>query len=552
MRNTLVLFKYYLINSFRPDGKKGSKLTGVIGMLLSGVVFGVIFLLASLFMGRIFHEAELHAEFLATLFLMAQLIVLMFGTVVMVNVMYFSKDVEITLPLPVKHQEIFLSKLMYVYFTELVFAASVMLLSGIAFGVMCALPFYFFVFLLFAVFLVPVLPLVLSSVLCAPVMYVVSFFKNKNYLSIIVLLLLFGTFMFAYSALFSSIGMNPDVSDGGEISLSQEGIESIRNAVGIMLPNIALARMVLLAPAVWDFVWVFGISASLILLALVIASLMYYRGVSAQLEEKKSQKNATGEGYRERSVNKAVFLKDLRELLRYPSLAFMCLLPVVMPLIMVFFMGAITNIPAAAEDFGSFDFSGLMTVIKVWIVLFMGLGMNYTAMTAVSREGSNFAVAKALPVPFSEQIKIKVRLADAALFAGILLAAAAMIITGDNVLTVLSAFVFTMILGNGLNHYLVYGDAKDPKLMWESVNAALKNRRIVFVCIGVVTLITIPLVSVLALVILVLPLLGFSAWAVPAQIIVWAVFCGLAVLLNYLFRLKMKRNIQRIIDGYEF
>lgn len=161
-------------------------------MFVSGAIFGILFVFYTVLLGPYFHREGLDAEFLTMLFLATQIVILLFGTIFMVNVMFFSKDAEFMLYLPIKPVTVFAAKFLYVYLSELTLSVFVLGISGTAFGIVCGLPFYYYLMLIAATLLVPSVPLIISALLCVPIMFFISFFKNKSVIGIIFLIVIFG------------------------------------------------------------------------------------------------------------------------------------------------------------------------------------------------------------------------------------------------------------------------------------------------------------------------------------------------------------------------
>jgi hypothetical protein len=134
------------------------------------------------------------------------------------------------------------------------------------------------------------------------------------------------------------------------------------------------------------------------------------------------------------------------------------------------------------------------------------------------------------------------------MFAGVFTSFLAMVI-------VLKAFVlhsllylgFGLILGNGINHLMVYYDAKDPKLDWESITVALKNSKATLFAMLISFAVAIPLFGGF----IAISLIFSGTLLVIAFMVYWAVFYGIAVLLNFLFRKLLKNNIERLIAEKE-
>jgi ABC-2 type transport system permease protein len=542
-----VLLKSIFKNSFRSGGgaagkKKGAQLSSLAGMLLSGAIFGALFVMMTVLIGPAYVKAGARADFLCTIFFSAQIIVLLFGTVVMVNILYFSSDAEMLLSLPVRPVTVFAAKLTYVYVTELTLSAFTCLVAGVAFGIVGAFGPLYYLLLLPATLVVPLLPLLLSAVLCIPILYAVSFFRGKSLLTTILLVVLFGGFLYFYM----SFAMNMGYAAEGEID-PDSYIQSVRFFSNI-LPNASLALLTTGASAnvPADVGIVLGFNIGFLAAALGLAVPAYGRGMSSQLEEHRSASNKAAV-YAKNSAFMTLLKKDVKEILRNPGFAFYCVIQFIMaPILMLFISGTISGVEsdsAGAEEL----LRVVSTAGHMLFVAMMTMGMNYTAITAISREGANFNMAKNLPAPFAFQVRVKVRLSDAVACIGLTLAAALMLASGDDVLQTLLFFGFCLISANAMNHMLVYADAKNPRLNWENIMTTLRNNKIAFLSLGIAMLLGVPLITGYVLI----SLSTDGALFYVLFSVFWAVLYGAAILFNALSRKRLYNNIERMIADCE-
>jgi ABC-2 type transport system permease protein len=532
MKNVITLIKAIFLNSFRGEGgNKRERINNLLGMLISGGVFAVLFAVMTVFMGPIFAAQGLAAEFLAMIFTASQVIVLIFGTVVLINVMFFSKDAEMLLYLPLKPVTIFSAKIIYVYLTELALSAFMVAVIGTVFGIVCGFAAGYYPLLLLSLPVVPMVPLIIAALLSVPLMYIISFFKNKSVMSSLLLVAIFGIFMYFYMSFF------------GRLSNIEEGTftlpaEQIKNSMKYMLPNIALARIVTLSSASYliDILYVLAFTVGLFFIALLISSFTFRRGMANQLEESRSVSKG-GLKFESNSVFKSILIKDAIEIIRNPGLAFYCLFQIIVaPILMVFYSSLLVN---GDEIMSEQMFTGIGYLFTVLMVI----GVNYTAMSSISREGANFYMMKTLPIPYSLQIKAKVRLADIVTLSGIVLCCAVMILLmNSEILSVILFFGFAVILSGAFNSFLVYLDAKSPKLNWESIAAALKNNKNSFISMGISMAIGLPL-FIGNIIINELP----QNLQLPFYAGYWLLFYAVAIIMNVAFKKMLANNAERLI-----
>ncbi|UKI13800.1 MAG: hypothetical protein L6V85_06365 [Clostridiales bacterium] len=118
--------------------------------------------------------------------------------------MFFSKDNEFLSSLPVRPEAVFSAKLTVVYLNDLIVGSVFLipLLVSYVVGVIqggAALPLYFFIFMIpVAMLTIPVVPLAIISVLSFPMVKIVSYFKNKAIVTLVLSVVMFLGFFAIY------------------------------------------------------------------------------------------------------------------------------------------------------------------------------------------------------------------------------------------------------------------------------------------------------------------------------------------------------------------
>lgn len=146
-------------------------------------------------------------DILATLFFSSQIIVLIYGTISYINVVYFSKDNEFLLGLPVSQNAIFASKFIVVYLGELFFSAVFILPSTIITAVVCvemgiAVSAGFYLMIIPAMLLIPLVPVFLISIISFPLSLLVAKLRRNPVVASILSILVF---VGAYAAIYIPI-----------------------------------------------------------------------------------------------------------------------------------------------------------------------------------------------------------------------------------------------------------------------------------------------------------------------------------------------------------
>ncbi|MDE6398032.1 MAG: hypothetical protein K2L51_01795, partial [Clostridiales bacterium] len=379
-----------------------------------------------------------------------------------------------------------------VYVCELCFTALLLLPCLIAAGVVMHVSALYYVLMPLAVLFTPAVPLFLASIISIPIMYVVSFFRNRGAWGSILVLVLFGGFFVAY---FIGVRKMQNV-DPAQLDLS--GVQHIfENIADTVYPLYAIARAMTganvfglgkAASTAVNLAVGVGCIAALGALALLISAAVYKRGAAKQLEGGKQHK-AKALQYRSSGATKALMQKEWREIVRTPSFALNCLLGIVMCPIVAAFIGLSVNVTKIANEpaltgeplsqFATQMLSVSVRLLMLWMILFMSVGTNGASPTAFSREGDKFCFCKLLPVDMRTQVRAKsyVHMAVGGISAvlGVIVSA----IVNFDISFFLCSLVFMLLVVYASVHFGIYLDILSPKLKWVTPNEVMKHNRTV-------------------------------------------------------------------------
>ena len=488
MKDFSLLFTALCKQSFRFDRSKQTGKTkwyifAVYGLLvlvclpLLGLVAYVIYQL-----GALAASADAVPGFLTCIFSAIQLVVLLFGIATVLNTIYFSKDNEMLLSYPVKPQTVFAVKLTFAYVLELITNFVLSLFAVIPFAIGAGMPFS--LGLVFSFFLVPVLPLLIATILAIPLMYVISYLKNKSVVSTVALLVLVTLLFVAYFLVINSISMAEESTDIEGIILAMVG--QINAIADIMLPNKFLALSMVGGPfgtALLNFLYAFLIDAALVAFACLISALVYKRSVSRQLETPKSSA-AKKQKYETGGKISMFIRKDFKEIIRYPALAFYCLFEIIIGPVVMLVLGLNLGgmVTADIEEIGM-SFAELMAqmphivaLVLICFITFFVFATNYTATTAFTRENRNFYILKIIPMSYGKIIDAKAILSFIVNEIGVvLMVALALALIKVPLLSALITLVVCTVIGLVFSYAQVYMDLRNPRLNWDNISTGLKN-----------------------------------------------------------------------------
>lgn len=426
---------------------------------------------------------EMQSLILRLLIPSAGIMVFMFGLFSVMNIFYFSRDVDNYLYLPVKAGEIlsakFLVSLIYEYFIILIFFLPMLTI----YGVKDSAGILYFVYMILALLLIPVFPLVVASALAMVVMRFSNKFKNRDRFNMIAgILSLFMALGFnfgiQYLAGTMSEGSNPMIGGLGDLPLFK--------VTGWVFPTSHYALEALISPksGILHILIMIGITAAALVAFYFLGNALYFKGVTGISESQANRKVLTvselKKGTSKRSVLFSYSLKELKLVYRTPVYFLNCILiSLIYPL---FFL--IPMLVGSTED--GEDIKTVLAMAKdvdkgtlLMIILgaaFTLASLNIISSTAISREGKNFYVIKYIPVSYMQQIYAKilssfyVEVIAVVIFYGLIFA----LIPVDP-LFILGSFVLVVLASITINQLGILLDVLWPKLNWDMEQKAVKQ-----------------------------------------------------------------------------
>lgn len=425
-----------------------------------------------------------HPEIVITVsFVIGQLFVLFFGIFYVMGAFYFSKDMNLLIPLPLQPYEVLGSKLAVVMINEYLTLFPLLLPPVIIYGSGLKMGFLYWLKSIMLILASPVIPLTVGSLLVVVIMRFVNVRKNKDLFTII------GGFV----GLFLVLGMNllfQQVPKQNSEELIREflaGQAGLIEAVGRKFPPAIWATFSLSKPELEGFGYFMlfmGVSVVLSVFLLWLANRVFYKGLISGQEVAGRRKVLTSDEvsskYRKSSSPvAAIFSREWKLLLRTPVYVLNGLTGAIMGPFMVVLLLVIQGQDEGTRKILSFaqkpEYALFVTLAGLALALFTA-GMNAVASTAVSREGQTFWIAKIIPVTPGQQVLAK-------LLNGLLVSVLGVLSTGLILSVVLKLTLYRIliivILGIAgsipMSAISLMIDILHPKLQWSSPQEAMKQ-----------------------------------------------------------------------------
>ncbi len=118
-------------------------------------------------------------EVIFTCLMLLSIIVCTFG---LVKTLYFTKDNVMLLTMPVDRTKVFLSKLIVYYIYEFIKNINFFLPLLVSYGLINKMPFYYYPWLIVAMFIITLIPVCIGALLSISLMYIQNFIKSYKFL----------------------------------------------------------------------------------------------------------------------------------------------------------------------------------------------------------------------------------------------------------------------------------------------------------------------------------------------------------------------------------
>ena len=495
MEKVIKLTKIFLKNSFsNMDARMGISTKSKSKILIYGILFlyfaGLItFLGYNLLDGLI----AIHQE---TIFV-GMILFMIFGLAIIqtifssINILYFTKDSEYLLPLPLKPYQIILARTNVMLIAEYVIIFLIGFIPLVMYGILTGAGIVYYLTMILAVILVPILPVLLISML---VMFIMSFArltKNRNRFQLFATLLVLAIII---AISISTSGMKQDLTNEemAQMVVQANGmIELVKGYVPTVDYLMEALTTNSLFTAIVEVLKTLGITIIGFIVYMLIAQKIYFKGLVGNLfggGASSSNKEINQKEYRNSKLYKSYVGKEFKNMARNPVFLMQCLIPAVLiPIIMVVVVYTGLNsdgmgleqITQMVQQMPTNTF--FIACIILGVIQFFTMFI-YISITAISRDGENAVFMKYIPVSLYKQYMYKI-------IPNIIMNIVTIIITlgmaeyllNLPVITLIALFVVATIMGILQSIAMIIVDLKRPKLNWDSEYAVAKqNLNLVF------------------------------------------------------------------------
>ena len=454
-------FKFQIdnkFNLFKTHNWKAVLVNVVMRLLVfAGIVFGGYMAFARMFTML---GLQVNPSFLAIVLVGFQGVSLFFGISNVITTLYLSKDNELLMVLPITFNEIFVSKILVLYVSELLFSLTYLYPVFVALGILGRLGATYYVTTLLLIPALPIFPIAIASIVSIPVMLIAKFLKKHLLLSSLMLLGIVAGVFVGYMSLITSIS--------GVFNIAEKQIESaLKINRKIYLLGKSMIGYYQLAESLTNIgriycVLIFFVATLLLFCACFLLIRPYYFRIATMTTENTQKSEKKQKKFKKLTPFKALLLNEIRSVFRSPGYLFQYFLfPLFMPLIVYTYDKLLVSIVVNQAG------KNMILGSHVLVLCISALMSNTISSTAISREGGTFYIAKTTPVSFYQQVKAKIAFNAIFTIGAIFVTTITTLCFADyNAISVILAGVCVSILSLGHICHSFDMDLVNPVLDW--------------------------------------------------------------------------------------
>lgn len=419
--------------------------------------------------------------------------IIAFQTIIIcTNSYYFSYDLNLLLPLPIKPKDIltakFITIILNMYLTELIF----FLFPMIIYGIMTLSNLLYYIFLMCTLVIFPILPTLIISITISVFIKFTRFIKNKNFFQILI------TSIFMISVFFVEFKITNVLvmEKSGEITekvISDYIIsfdEKIQKANTFFIQVNDISNMLKNQKPIecLKIIKIGFIDIILFVIFILMENKYYIKDILRNNNFNKINKRHKIKSIKySRKKNKkiAYFLKEIKMLVRNPTFFIQCVFPTIS-----FFLTAmlitISFAPQVREFLKTEIFEDKMQInynIKMAGALMIFTQIIFTisniSITGISREGKNAKFMKNLPIKLYDQFMCKsyVQILINNVFLFMLVLCINKIILEIKFLDLMFLFVLFVLINIINSKLMLLIDLINPNLNWDAEYEINKNSK---------------------------------------------------------------------------
>ena len=466
---------------------EANKKENVLGGLAFLIVFGAIGATMAAFsysMTTQLQEINQAYTFTNILLLMNFFILFAKSVFESLNVLYFSKDLKVLLRMPIKPKNILHSKMLNMIVSEYEMEIIMLAIPMVVYGILTNATGLFYAYMIAILLILPVIPILLTSLIIAIIMRFTNKIKNKN--KVIYITLILTTLI--VSMITSSFNSQQDfsVSSIKNVMLKANGVaETIADYFILIKPIMNTLLNYDNTTGLKNLV-IYIVENIVCYLAVIwIMSKIYLKGaIGATINSKKNTKKDNSEltlkDFKKRNKYKTYILKEYKTIMRTPIFFIECIIvPVLYPFFIFFTIIGMTEFAALVgldlwekiRNVATTPF-GLAITLGVGQIFYM---MNFTSIISISRESKNAIVTKYIPIDLKKQFELKIFLGTFFNMVASILVTIFYYMCTKNLYVSIVIFVMLYLINRMGEKLKILIDLNKPQLVWDTEYTMMKQ-----------------------------------------------------------------------------
>ena len=393
-------------------------------------------------------------ELLGIMLVAIQLVSLVFAIGTVINTLYLSKENTMLICLPATPNQLFTSKILFIYINEFFVNLMMAIPVFIALGSFSRFGINYYLSIVPLLILMPILPIVVAAFLSIPIMAVLKFLKKHTVISIIVTFSLIAACLWVYVGFIGSIAADFDIA-GKQLETVRKLNAQILE-IGKQIPVYYQLAGAMLNPSKW-YVFFIIIAGCLAIFALTILFTRHFFFKTAMSSIENTIKSGTKKGeLKQRSRFASLLLKEIYCVFRSPADVFeYFLFTLLMPFIVFSYDKLLMSITVNQAGVNMIAGTHLM------VVAILAMLSNISSASAISRDGGNFYMSKIVPIDYYTQMFAKFSFNAIFTFGALIITAIVSVFTYPVWQVILGTIAVTFA-AVGHIAYSIDTDIKDP------------------------------------------------------------------------------------------
>lgn len=469
------------------DIRKKSKAQITLYVLLFAYLIGLMWFLSTK-MINVLKEINAEAVFIDLVFMMVFFLNILQAVFSSINLLYFSKDTDSILTLPLKPYQIILARTNVMIILEFAVNMLIGLVPLIIYGVKLNCGALYYISVIIGLLLLPILPIIIISLISMVIMSFSKITKNKNKFQLFTTLIML-VLVIAFSVAITRIDSETMTDEQMAQTLTSAGgftemLKTYFPTFGFLVNSIHSNNILTI---LFETIKTIAVTFLGIVIYLLCAQKLYFKGLIGSLYSgEKTKKGKVKIKTKSRRLGTTYVLKELKILIRNPVYLVQCVLPaLIFPVLIVALifilsdeeLKGITNSLTLMLNFNKpLILMGLVAIMQFFAMFI------YVSITAISREGKNATFIKYIPVPLYKQYMYKIIpniLMN--IFSILIVLGVARYLLPIQITDLIIVFAVSILMNISLSMLCLIMDLKRPKLQWNTEYAVVKqNMNLVF------------------------------------------------------------------------